>query len=69
MFQRGIRKRKKRLYKIVSLLANLSGINSEVYIWRTKVNPELREALIGFGCAIKNENTRKRAAQERKEVV
>ena len=51
MFRRGIRKRKKRLYKIVNLLlANLSGINSEVYIWRTKVSPELKRALIGFGC-------------------
>ena len=51
MFRRGIRKRKKKLYKIVNLLlANLSGINSEVYIWRTKVSPELKRALIGFGC-------------------
>lgn len=52
MFRKGIRKRKKRLYKIVSLLANLSGINSEVYIWRTKISPESKKALLGFGCTI-----------------
>ena len=49
MFRRGIRKRKKRLYNIVSLLTYLSG-NSEAYIWRTKVSLELEKELLGFGC-------------------
>jgi hypothetical protein len=42
MFRRGIRKRKKRLYKIVSSISR----NGETYIWRCKVSPELRKALI-----------------------
>ena len=48
--QKGIRKRKKRLYKIVSLLSRLSGINHEVHIWRCRVSPEMKRALLGLGC-------------------
>lgn len=55
MFRRGIRKRKKKLYRITTLLSSFSGINGEAYIWRTKVSPELRKALIGFGCVVQEE--------------
>jgi hypothetical protein len=45
MFRRGIRKRKKRLYKIVSLLIP----SGEAYIWRCRVSPELKRSLLGLG--------------------
>jgi hypothetical protein len=54
MFRRGIRKRKKKLYKIVSLLSSLSGITGRtcIFIWRCKVSPELKKELIELGCTI-----------------
>ena len=46
MFRKGIRKRKKKLYRIANILTRLG----DNYIWRTKVNPRLKEALSRFGC-------------------
>ena len=51
MLRRGIRKRKKKLYKIVSLL--IPSGEGEAYIWRCRVSPELKRSLIGFGCIVK----------------
>jgi len=46
LFDRGVRKRKKKLYRIASIMTRLG----DNYIWRTKVNPRLKEALSRFGC-------------------
>lgn len=50
--KKGIRKRKKKLYKIENIL-NSFGVGNEIYIWRTKSSPELKKALMNFGCVVK----------------
>ena len=47
MFRRGIRKRKKKIYKFYRRFSGL--VESEFYAWRTMVSPELRKALREFG--------------------
>jgi hypothetical protein len=70
MFQKGIRKRKKKLYRITNILSSFSGINGEDYIWRTRVTPELKKELAKSSCTIRlHEDTRKRTAQEGEEVI
>ena len=48
MFRRGIRKRKKRLFKIISFLIP----SGEAYIWRCRVSPEFKKALLGLECTV-----------------